>query len=72
MIIVVETDGNKLSAKNGVKIENSDSVIFLSTDKPVYKPGQTVKFRVLGLNRFLEPNQNLSIIEIVLLLDENL
>lgn len=29
--------------------------ILIQTDKPIYKPGETVKFRVLILNRFLQP-----------------
>ena len=58
MVMNVTVNGETLSAKNGVKISSSNPVIFLSTDKPVYKPGQTVKFRVLGLDRFLKPSSS--------------
>ena len=63
-----DDNGLRLTARNGVNIANSDPVVFLSTDKPVYKPGQTVKFRVSALDRFLKPinSEKLSITEVFL------
>ncbi|XP_042903031.1 alpha-2-macroglobulin isoform X2 [Parasteatoda tepidariorum] len=33
------------------------SIIIIQTDKPLYKPGETVKFRVLKVNKFLKPTE---------------
>ena len=37
-----------------VQVEDS-ALVFLETDKPIYKPGQTVHIRVLTLDPHLEP-----------------
>nr|AVP12670.1 complement C3-like [Pseudopotamilla reniformis] len=38
-----------------VKVEKSKHIVFIQTDKPIYKPGQTVKFRVLVVDSKLKP-----------------
>ncbi|XP_064607902.1 alpha-2-macroglobulin-like isoform X2 [Liolophura sinensis] len=36
-------------------IERQSSIVFLQTDKPLYKPGQLVRFRVLAVDEQLRP-----------------
>lgn len=36
-----------------VKVEGKNLITFVQTDKPIYKPGQTVKFRILTMKRDL-------------------
>ncbi|XP_029390594.1 murinoglobulin-2-like, partial [Mus pahari] len=38
-----------------VLLKNKESVVFVQTDKPVYKPGQSVKFRVVAMDKNLRP-----------------
>ncbi|NXG18607.1 A2MG protein, partial [Grallaria varia] len=47
-----------------VLVQNSESLVFVQTDKPIYKPGQTVLFRIVSLDEDfhplmeVDPNQN--------------
>ena len=47
-------EGPGFSASQELQVE-SRTVLFLETDKPVYKPGQTVNIRVLTLDPELKP-----------------
>uniref|UniRef100_A0A8C5K4P7 Alpha-2-macroglobulin n=1 Tax=Jaculus jaculus TaxID=51337 RepID=A0A8C5K4P7_JACJA len=38
-----------------VLIQNRQSLVFVQTDKPIYKPAQTVKFRVVSLDENFHP-----------------
>lgn len=38
-----------------VHIQSNPELVFIETDKPIYKPGQEVKFRVLVLRHDLKP-----------------
>ncbi|XP_076796626.1 murinoglobulin-1-like isoform X2 [Arvicanthis niloticus] len=46
---------HKFNKRNTVLVKNKESVVFIQTDKPVYKPGQTVKFRVVSMDKNLHP-----------------
>ncbi|KFP70300.1 Ovostatin, partial [Acanthisitta chloris] len=46
-----------LAERRSVAIQNVDNAVFVQTDKPIYKPGQTVMFRVVTLDTLLRPVQ---------------
>ena len=46
--------GNGLKAESPVKVEDG-TLVFAESDKPIYKPGQTVHIRVLTLDPQLKP-----------------
>uniref|UniRef100_A0A0N4SVU1 Predicted gene 7298 n=1 Tax=Mus musculus TaxID=10090 RepID=A0A0N4SVU1_MOUSE len=46
---------HNFSKKEAVLVRNKESVVFVQTDKPVYKPGQSVKFRVVSMDKNLRP-----------------
>uniref|UniRef100_A0A8C5ZTB5 Alpha-2-macroglobulin n=1 Tax=Marmota marmota marmota TaxID=9994 RepID=A0A8C5ZTB5_MARMA len=41
--------------RNTVVVKNQESLVFVQTDKPIYKPGQTVKFRIVSLDENFHP-----------------
>ncbi|XP_050189677.1 ovostatin-like [Myiozetetes cayanensis] len=46
-----------LDERRSVAIQNVDNAVFIQTDKPIYKPGQTVLFRVVTLDTQFRPVQ---------------
>ncbi|NWX05013.1 OVOS protein, partial [Caloenas nicobarica] len=46
-----------LAERRSVAIQNVDSSVFIQTDKPIYKPGQKVMFRVVALDSQFRPVQ---------------
>lgn len=38
-----------------LSVESKNVSLFIQTDKAIYKPGETIRFRVLVLDRFLRP-----------------
>ncbi|NWY06636.1 OVOS protein, partial [Nothoprocta ornata] len=46
-----------LAEKRSVAIENVDNTVFIQTDKPIYKAGQKVMFRVVALDSQFRPVQ---------------
>ncbi|NXM78027.1 OVOS protein, partial [Serilophus lunatus] len=46
-----------LKERKSVMIRNTDSIVFVQTDKPIYKPGQRVRFRVVALDFNFKPVQ---------------
>uniref|UniRef100_A0A8C6IDN1 Murinoglobulin 2 n=1 Tax=Mus spicilegus TaxID=10103 RepID=A0A8C6IDN1_MUSSI len=46
---------HEFSKRKAVLVKNKESVVFVQTDKPVYKPGQSVKFRVVSMDKTLRP-----------------
>ncbi|NXI50773.1 A2MG protein, partial [Chloroceryle aenea] len=55
--ITVTVKGATLQFKSrkSVLVKNSDSLVFVQTDKPIYKPGQTVLFRIVSLDKEFRP-----------------
>ncbi|KFM08371.1 Ovostatin, partial [Aptenodytes forsteri] len=46
-----------LAERRSVVIQNVDNSVFIQTDKPIYKPGQKVMFRVVTLDSQFRPVQ---------------
>ncbi|NXY09509.1 A2MG protein, partial [Pteruthius melanotis] len=65
MFLSVTVKGATLqfSSRNPVMVQNSESLVFIQTDKPIYKPGQTVLFRIVSLDEEFRPmNEMVSMI----------
>nr|XP_005570125.2 pregnancy zone protein isoform X1 [Macaca fascicularis] len=45
--------------RNTVLVKNTQSLVFVQTDKPVYKPEQTVRFRVVSVDENFRPRNEL-------------
>ncbi|NXF76979.1 A2MG protein, partial [Sclerurus mexicanus] len=45
----------QFSNRKMLLIQNSESLVFVQTDKPIYKPGQTVLFRIVSLDEDFHP-----------------
>ncbi len=56
--------GNGFETSTTVRIQR-DLVLFIQTDKPIYKPGQTVYMRLLTLNVALKPAHEQVTVEIL-------
>ncbi|XP_063290827.1 alpha-2-macroglobulin-like [Pelobates fuscus] len=54
--VFIETTCDSITRQTNVLLKKQRSNIVVQTDKPVYKPGQTVKFRVLSLKENLQPD----------------
>ena len=61
--LVAQPAGSDVTFNGSVRIANS-SALFLETDKPIYKPGQTIHGRILSLNNKLIPVSGQCTIEI--------
>ena len=59
--IIIEDDKKTLEGKINVR---EDAAVFIETDKPIYKPGQTIQGRILVVNNNLQPLQRDVVIEI--------
>ncbi|XP_027761877.1 alpha-2-macroglobulin-like, partial [Empidonax traillii] len=45
----------QFTSRKLVLVHNSESLVFVQTDKPIYKPGQTVLFRIVSLDEEFHP-----------------
>uniref|UniRef100_A0A8I3W0V8 Alpha-2-macroglobulin n=1 Tax=Callithrix jacchus TaxID=9483 RepID=A0A8I3W0V8_CALJA len=45
--------------RNTVLLKNAQSLVFVQTDKPIYKPGQTVRFRIVSVDENFHPQNEL-------------
>ncbi|NXR85939.1 A2MG protein, partial [Hypocryptadius cinnamomeus] len=53
----------QFSSRKLLVVQNSESLVFIQTDKPIYKPGQTVLFRIVSLDEEFRPvNERVSMI----------
>ena len=57
-------EGSHFSDKTTVRVEKS-LLVFLETDKPIYKPGQTIHIRVITLKSDLRPLDETATIEVL-------
>ncbi|XP_075699316.1 alpha-2-macroglobulin-like [Rhinoderma darwinii] len=55
LTLSIENSGDFLTNNSKVLVKKQISKIVVQTDKAVYKPGQTVKFRILSINEDLKP-----------------
>ncbi|KAI1893470.1 hypothetical protein AGOR_G00124050 [Albula goreensis] len=63
--VSVRGEKEDLSKKSKILIKPSSLLTFVQTDKPVYKPGQTVQFRIVSLDTgFLPYNQVFTTVEL--------
>src|SRR4030042_1224416 len=60
----IRVKGTGFDEKAEVQIKNN-FLVFLETDKPIYKPGQTIHIRAITLNAELKPVQETMTIEVL-------
>uniref|UniRef100_A0A670HNX8 Macroglobulin domain-containing protein n=1 Tax=Podarcis muralis TaxID=64176 RepID=A0A670HNX8_PODMU len=55
--VAVEVDIGLLVAheRQQVLVRNPESLVFVQTDKPIYKPGQEVRFRIMSVDEDFRP-----------------
>ncbi|KFQ80117.1 Alpha-2-macroglobulin, partial [Phaethon lepturus] len=53
--VVVKGATLQFRSRKSVLVKNSESLVFVQTDKPIYKPGQTVLFRIVSLDKDFRP-----------------
>ncbi|XP_041426755.1 alpha-2-macroglobulin [Xenopus laevis] len=58
MEILIEAAGETITNSSKVLVRRRRTRTFIQTDKAVYKPGQTVQFRVVSLKENLQPGEN--------------
>ncbi|XP_042307565.1 alpha-2-macroglobulin-like isoform X2 [Sceloporus undulatus] len=55
LTVVVKGLTHKFRSRKTVLVKNRESLVFVQTDKPVYKPAQKVQFRIVSLNESFYP-----------------
>ncbi|XP_063250386.1 alpha-2-macroglobulin-like isoform X2 [Prinia subflava] len=55
LTVTVTGDTLQFKSRKSVLVKNSESLVFIQTDKPIYKPGQTVQFRIVSLDKDFYP-----------------
>uniref|UniRef100_A0A452IE34 Alpha-2-macroglobulin n=1 Tax=Gopherus agassizii TaxID=38772 RepID=A0A452IE34_9SAUR len=55
LTVLVKGPMLEFRSRKSVLVKNSKSLVFVQTDKPIYKPGQTVLFRVVYLDENFHP-----------------
>ncbi|XP_072509781.1 alpha-2-macroglobulin [Notamacropus eugenii] len=53
--VQVKGPTHTFSKRKTVLVKNPESLVFVQTDKPIYKPGQTVHFRVVSVDGNFHP-----------------
>ncbi|KAJ7303279.1 hypothetical protein JRQ81_012218 [Phrynocephalus forsythii] len=67
VLLTVKVEGETLAfwSRKRVLVNNLDSMVFVQTDKPIYKPGQEVQFRIVSLDEGFHPlNEKFSLVYI--------
>ncbi|NWX65691.1 A2MG protein, partial [Promerops cafer] len=63
LTVAVKGGTLQFSSRKLLVVQNSESLVFIQTDKPIYKPGQTVLFRIVSLDEEFRPvNEMVSMI----------
>uniref|UniRef100_A0A8B9TFX5 Alpha-2-macroglobulin n=1 Tax=Anas platyrhynchos TaxID=8839 RepID=A0A8B9TFX5_ANAPL len=55
LTVMVKGETQQFRSRKSVLVKNSESLVFVQTDKPIYKPGQTVLFRIVSLDKDFHP-----------------
>ncbi|NXW09102.1 A2MG protein, partial [Fregetta grallaria] len=55
LTVMVKGETLQFRSRKSVLVKNSESLVFVQTDKPIYKPGQTVLFRIVSLDKDFYP-----------------
>uniref|UniRef100_A0A8C3KQS5 Alpha-2-macroglobulin n=1 Tax=Calidris pygmaea TaxID=425635 RepID=A0A8C3KQS5_9CHAR len=55
LTVTVKGETLQFRSRKSVLVKNSESLVFIQTDKPIYKPGQTVLFRIVSLDKDFYP-----------------
>uniref|UniRef100_A0A8C3P0B6 Alpha-2-macroglobulin n=1 Tax=Cyanoderma ruficeps TaxID=181631 RepID=A0A8C3P0B6_9PASS len=55
LTVRVTGDTLQFKSRKSVLVKNPESLVFIQTDKPIYKPGQTVQFRIVSLDKDFYP-----------------
>ncbi|NXL86373.1 A2MG protein, partial [Alectura lathami] len=55
LTVMVKGETLQFRSRKSVLVKNSESLVFIQTDKPIYKPGQTVLFRIVCLDKDFHP-----------------
>ncbi|XP_006914785.1 pregnancy zone protein [Pteropus alecto] len=65
IIVQVKGPTQEFIKRKPIHIEKVESLVFVLTDKPIYKPGQTVRFRIVSVDVNFHPlNETFSVIYI--------
>ncbi|NXE16395.1 A2MG protein, partial [Lophotis ruficrista] len=55
LTVMVKGATLQFRSRRSVLVQNAESLVFVQTDKPIYKPGQTVLFRIVSLDKDFYP-----------------